>query len=83
MFMDVHSAVLVHIEILFEDRIKRSFTLRYYQRQCISMILCLIAFNAEQSLVSHGIDLPKLLVVQVLTLPEKGEAFAVSSLNIL
>lgn len=38
------------------------------------MILCFTAFDAEQSLVSHGINLPKLLVVQVLIQPGKGEA---------
>lgn len=50
---------------------------------CISVILCLIAFDAEQCLVSHGIDLTELFVVQVLTQPAEGEACAVFSINIL
>lgn len=47
------------------------------------MILCLIAFDAEQCLVPQGIDLTELFVVQVLTQPAEAEACAVSSLNIL
>jgi len=47
------------------------------------VVLCLIAFNAERCLLARGIDLAKLLAVQVLTQVAEAQACALCSFSLV